>query len=99
MRTLLYGIFKTGIEGDIVEIENLRNAPGCLPDNILRRIGHFMKAEWTTKLMGEDVKRRGRWGPRSRCRRYSTTTLPLTVPKTAPGGNTFRMNGLPGFGF
>ena len=55
---LLYGIFKTGIEGGIAEIENLRNAPRYLPDNIYDAIANYDKSEWTTKLLGEDVKRR-----------------------------------------
>jgi glutamine synthetase len=55
---VLYGIFKTGLEGDIAQIENLRNAPRYLPDNIYDAIEHFSKSEWTTKLLGEDVKGR-----------------------------------------
>ena len=55
---VLYGIFKTGIEGDIAQIENLRNAPRYLPDNIYNAIENFNKSEWTTKLLGEDVKGR-----------------------------------------
>src|ERR1700730_7496153 len=55
---VLYGIFKTGIEGDIAQIDNLRNAPRYLPDNIYDAIENFSKSEWTTKLLGEDVKGR-----------------------------------------
>jgi len=55
---VLHGIFKTGLEGDIAQIENLRNAPRYLPDNIYDAIEHFNKSEWTTKLLGEDVKGR-----------------------------------------
>jgi glutamine synthetase len=55
---LLYSIFKTGIEGDIAEVENLRNAQRFLPDNIYDAIKNFNDAEWTTKLLGEDVKGR-----------------------------------------
>ncbi len=55
---VLYGIFKTGIEGDIAQIDNLRNAPRYLPDNIYDAIENFRKSEWTTKLLGEDVKGR-----------------------------------------
>jgi glutamine synthetase len=66
---VLYGIFKTGIEGDIAQIENLRSAPRYLPDNIYDAIENFNKSEWTTKLLGEDVKgryadlKKGRRGP------------------------------------
>jgi glutamine synthetase len=55
---VLYGIFKTGIEGDIAQIENLRNAPRYLPDNIYDALENFNKSEWITKLLGEDVKGR-----------------------------------------
>jgi glutamine synthetase len=55
---LLYSIFRTGLEGDIADIENLRSAPRYLPDNIYDAIKNFNDAEWTTKLFGEDVKGR-----------------------------------------
>src|SRR6202167_1956063 len=55
---VLYGVFKTGIEGDIAQIDNLRNAARYLPDNIYDAIENFDKSEWTTKLLGEDVKGR-----------------------------------------
>jgi glutamine synthetase len=55
---LLYSIFRTGIEGDIAEVENLRSAQRFLPDNIYDAISNFNNAEWTTKLLGEVVKER-----------------------------------------
>jgi len=55
---VLYGIFRTGIEGDIAEIENLRNAPRYLPDNIYDAIENYNKSAWITKILGEDVKGR-----------------------------------------
>jgi glutamine synthetase len=55
---LLYSIFRTGIEGDIAQVENLRNAHRYLPDNIYDAIKNFNENEWTTKLLGEDVKGR-----------------------------------------
>ncbi len=55
---LLYSIFKTGIEGDIAKVENLRNANRFLPDNIYDAIKNFHDAEWTTELLGKDVKGR-----------------------------------------
>jgi len=55
---LLYSIFKTGIDGDIAKIENLRSAPRFLPDNIYDAIKNFSEAEWTTKILGADVKTR-----------------------------------------
>jgi len=55
---VMYSIFKTGLEGKIAKIENLRSAKRYLPDNIYDAIDNFMKSEWTTKLLGEDVKSR-----------------------------------------
>jgi glutamine synthetase len=55
---VLYSIFKTGLEGETAQIENLRDAARFLPDNIYDAIENFKKAEWTTKLLGDDVKNR-----------------------------------------
>jgi glutamine synthetase len=55
---VMYSIFKTGIEGDTAKIKNLRQAERYLPDNIYTALDNFRKAEWTTKLLGEDVKGR-----------------------------------------
>ena len=38
---LLYSIFRTGIEGDIAQVENLRSAHRYLPDNIYDAISNF----------------------------------------------------------
>jgi glutamine synthetase len=51
-------VFKTGIDGEVADVENLRSAARYLPDNIYDAIDNFRKAEWTTTLMGEDVKER-----------------------------------------
>lgn len=55
---VLYSVFKTGIDGEIAKVKNLRNADRYLPDNIYDALTDFRKAEWTTKLLGEDVKKR-----------------------------------------
>jgi glutamine synthetase len=52
----LYSIFKTGIDGDTAKIKNLRQAERYLPDNIYTALENFNKADWTTKLLGADVK-------------------------------------------
>jgi glutamine synthetase len=57
---VMYSIFRTGIEGETAKIKNLRQAERYLPDNIYLALDNFRKAEWTTKLLGEDVK--GRYG-------------------------------------
>ena len=55
---VMYSIFKTGLEGETAKIKNLRQAERYLPDNVYTAIDDFRKAEWTTKLLGEDVKGR-----------------------------------------
>jgi glutamine synthetase len=55
---VMYSIFKTGLEGETAKIKNLRSAERYLPDNIYTAIANFRKADWTTKLLGEDVKGR-----------------------------------------
>ena len=55
---VMYSIFKTGLEGETAKIKNLRQAERYLPDNIYTAIDNFRKAEWTSKLLGEDVKGR-----------------------------------------
>ena len=55
---VLYSIFKSGLDGETAKIDNLRQAERYLPDNIYTAIEDFRKAEWTTKLLGEDVKGR-----------------------------------------
>jgi glutamine synthetase len=55
---VLYSVFKTGIDGDTAKIKNLRQALRYLPDNIYTALENFNKAEWTTELLGADVKGR-----------------------------------------
>ena len=55
---VMYSIFRTGIEGETAKIKNLRQAERYLPDNIYLALDNFRKADWTTKLLGEDVKAR-----------------------------------------
>jgi glutamine synthetase len=75
---LLYSIFKTGIDGDIAKIKNLRQADRFLPDNIYDAIDNFNKAGWTTKLLGADVKARFaelKKGSADRCPRLLGTVV------------------------
>src|ERR1022692_1749840 len=51
-------VFKTGLFGETAKIKNLRQAERYLPDNIYDALDNFRKSEWTTKLLGEDVKAR-----------------------------------------
>jgi len=55
---VLYSVFKTGLNGQTSKIKNLRQAERYLPDNIYAALEDFRKADWTTKLLGEDVKQR-----------------------------------------
>jgi glutamine synthetase len=55
---VMYSIFRTGLQGDIAKIKNLRQAERYLPDNIYTAMEHFRAAPWTTTLLGEDVKGR-----------------------------------------
>jgi len=74
----LYSIFKTGLDGEIAKIENLRSAKVFLPDNIYDAIDLFSKSEWITTLFNADVK--GRYidlkkGSADRCARLLGTIV------------------------
>ena len=73
---VLLSVFKTGLEGEISNIENLRQAQRYLPDNIYTALDDFRNAEWTTKLLGADVKARFadlKQGSADRCARLLGT--------------------------
>src|ERR1700744_191309 len=55
---VMLSVFKTGIAGSTSKIKNLRQAERYLPDNIYTALENFRKSEWTSKLLGEDVKGR-----------------------------------------
>jgi glutamine synthetase len=55
---VMYSIFKSGLDGEMSKIDNLRQAERYLPDNIYTAIENFRDSEWTTKLLGGDVKAR-----------------------------------------
>ena len=55
---VLYSIFKSGLDGETSKIKNLRQAERYLPDNVYTAIDNFRAADWTTKLLGADVKER-----------------------------------------
>ena len=56
----IYSVIRTGIEGPLASEENDGKRPRTrfLPDNIYDAIVNFEKAEWTTELLGADVKGR-----------------------------------------
>jgi len=55
---VLYSVFKTGLDGETAKIKNLRTADRYLPDNVYTAIENFRAADWTTKILGADVKGR-----------------------------------------
>ena len=55
---VMLAIFKSGINGETSKIKNLRQAERYLPDNIYTALDNFRTANWTTNLLGEDVKGR-----------------------------------------
>ncbi|MDR3700948.1 MAG: glutamine synthetase family protein [Candidatus Sulfopaludibacter sp.] len=55
---VMLAVFKTGVEGEIAKIKNIRQAERYLPDNIYDALANFRNAAWTTTLLGEDVKGR-----------------------------------------
>src|SRR6266496_887063 len=55
---VMYSIFESGLEGSTSTIKNLRQAERYLPDNIYTAIENFEKSDWSTKLLGADVKSR-----------------------------------------
>lgn len=55
---VMLSVFKTGLEGDTAKIKNLRQAERYLPDNVYDALANFRGAEWTSKLLGADVKER-----------------------------------------
>ena len=55
---VLYSVFKSGLHGHKAEIDNLRQAARYLPDNVYTAIDDFRAAEWTTEMLGADVKQR-----------------------------------------
>ena len=55
---VMLAIFKTGLEGPLSKMKDLRSAKRYLPDNIYDALDLFNKSEWTTKVLGKDVKAR-----------------------------------------
>jgi len=55
---VMLSVFKTGLEGQISDIDNLRGAERYLPDNVYTALGNFRGAEWIDCLLGADVKER-----------------------------------------
>ena len=54
----LYSIFKTGIDGEIAKVANLRAGGRYLPDNIYTAIEDFTASSWIAQILGADVQGR-----------------------------------------
>jgi glutamine synthetase len=54
----LFGIFKTGLDGEISKQKDLRAGGRYLPDNIQKAIDDFQASEWIKKILGGDVQGR-----------------------------------------
>ena len=54
----LLTVFKTGLQGTVSDVKNLRQAERYLPDNIYDALADFRASDWVSKLIGEDVKTR-----------------------------------------
>src|SRR6202012_1065060 len=55
---VLYSLFKTGIDGKIAKISNLRQASRYLPDNVYSAIEDFSSSAWISEILGADVQGR-----------------------------------------
>ena len=55
---VMYSIFKTGLHGETANIKNLRQAERYLPDNVYTALENFRNSDWSTKMLGADVKGR-----------------------------------------
>jgi len=54
----LFSIFKTGIDGNTADIDNLRQAKRYLPDHIQQAIDDFNGSSWIAEILGADVQGR-----------------------------------------
>ena len=55
---VLYSIFKTGIDGNISDVDGLRAGGRFLPDNIQQAIQDFQSSKWIGEILGGDVQGR-----------------------------------------
>jgi len=55
---VMLAVFRTGLEGRKSDEKDLRRAERYLPDNIYDAMADFRASEWTSTLLGKDVKER-----------------------------------------
>jgi glutamine synthetase len=55
---VMLSVFRTGLDGTIADVKDIRHAKRYLPDNIYDALADFRKSSWTTELLTADVKER-----------------------------------------
>ncbi len=55
---VMLSVFRTGLDGSIANVKDLRHAKRYLPDNIYDALSDFRKSKWTSELLTDDVKER-----------------------------------------
>ena len=55
---VMLSVFRTGLDGVVANVKDLRHAKRYLPDNIYDALSDFRKSKWTSELLTDDVKER-----------------------------------------
>ena len=55
---VMLAVFKTGLDGTLTGMDEHRTSERYLPDNIYTAIENFRSSDWTTTMLGADVKER-----------------------------------------
>jgi glutamine synthetase len=55
---VMLSVFRTGLDGTVANVKDLRHAKRYLPDNIYDAMSDFRKSKWTSELLTDDVKER-----------------------------------------
>ncbi|HTA38668.1 MAG TPA: glutamine synthetase family protein, partial [Candidatus Acidoferrales bacterium] len=55
---VMLSVFRTGLDGNVANVKDLRHAKRYLPDNIYDALADFRKSKWTSELLTDDVKER-----------------------------------------
>jgi glutamine synthetase len=55
---VMLSVFRTGLDGTVANVKDLRHAKRYLPDNIYDALSDFRKSKWTSELLTDDVKER-----------------------------------------
>ena len=55
---VMLSVFRSGLDGTIADVKDIRHAKRYLPDNIYDALADFRKSKWTSELLTDDVKER-----------------------------------------